>query len=210
MSSSLRPVRRNEPRKNQWPLFPPTRRRHRLGCSRDLPLKSFQDKHHKLACPGINFLRRTASRPCHIQGADFMTHQPLHNRLRLFLRRILSRQQSGAIRCGKMLNLQGFSMGLSRICRQAGTAGDLIQHQNQRPVGVSHVPFGPNGIRTGRRFLQWIMVGNSTILRPSAAWTPSADLQAMLQSGIERRSIHASLSARENSYGNCIGLTGRN
>src|SRR5947209_7474273 len=89
---------------------------------------------------------------------------------------------------------------------QGGAAVGLPARQDQRAVGVAHVPLGPLRIAVPRRLLKGIAVVNAAVLGAAPLWTPAPTRHSQFQRHIEGGAIHTGLPARDD-FGNHDGAS---
>lgn len=127
-----------------------------------------------------------------------MAAKPVDNRLHRFLDQILICQQSRSRICREMHDVQRFSLSTGGVDRQLSSGTDFVQNQNQRAVGISHVPVCANRIGTRRGFSQRILRRNHAIFGTPSLRTPAANFQVENEGFIKGRTINACLSAGDN------------
>lgn len=89
--------------------------------------------------------------------------------------------------------LRGEVRGQLRAADQ--TWGDA---ENDRAIGVAHVPFGALGVAGRRRFLQAVTPVDFAVFRDASSGTPAAVGNAVGDGEIQRRAVSTGLSAGNN------------
>src|SRR5215470_15608785 len=90
-------------------------------------------------------------------------------------------------------------IALCQPLRQRRAAAERPARQNQRRIGIAHVPRGAQREPAAIGFCDRIARIDRTIFVETATWDPAATRKVRSECGIERREIDARLTARDDA-----------